>query len=233
MKFWLVPFSVLAVACVPGALAAPFADRTALEAAVYNCLYVDATGVTCCATADCGPAGSAEMKDWDVSSVTDMRDMFYQASVFNADLSSWDVSSVTGMGYMFEGAAMTLIPSWYIGECPSGYAGTATCTRCPKGKWQGSFGQLECIACKQPDWCPGGESCVDGREGPACSVCEEDWYPLKDVCYPCKQDAQFYLLLFLGISVFAIFIAAVVFPGKVKATWKRLRRAKKQAEVRL
>jgi len=53
------------------------------------------------------------------------------------------------------------------------------------------------------------------------------------VCYPCKQDAQFYLLLFLGISVFTIFIAAVVFPGKVKATLKRLRRAKKQAEVRL
>ena len=56
---------------------------------------------------------------------------------------------------------------------------------------------------------------------------------LEDVCHPCKQDAQFYLLVFLGISVFAVFIAAVVFPGKVKAGWKRLQRVKKQAEKRV
>ena len=56
---------------------------------------------------------------------------------------------------------------------------------------------------------------------------------LEDVCYPCKQDAKFFLLVFLGISVFAGFIAAVVFPGKIKAGWNRLRRAKKHAEDRL
>ena len=143
------------------------------------------------------------------------------------------VADMNGMFHYTTFAAQNLIPSWYIGKCPIGYAGAATCTLCPKGKWQGETGQLECIACNQPDWCPGGGSCVDGRHGAACSKCDKDWYPLKDVCYPCKQDAQFYLLLFLGISVFTIFIAAVVFPGKVKATWKRLRRAKKQAEVRL
>ena len=77
-------------ACAQGA---PFNSRDQLKAAVDNCLAVDATGVTCCATADCGPAGSAEMKDWDVSSVTDMAYMFNQAWTFNADLSSWDVTS--------------------------------------------------------------------------------------------------------------------------------------------
>ena len=56
---------------------------------------------------------------------------------------------------------------------------------------------------------------------------------LEDVCYPCKQDAQFFLLLFLGISVFVVFIAAVVFPGKVKAGWKRLQLVQKQAEKRV
>ena len=48
MKIWLVLFSVLVVACVPDAFAAPFADRTALKAAVDSCLAVDATGVACC-----------------------------------------------------------------------------------------------------------------------------------------------------------------------------------------
>ena len=56
---------------------------------------------------------------------------------------------------------------------------------------------------------------------------------LEDVCYPCKQDAKFFFLVFLGILMFAGFIAAVVFPGKVKAGWNRLLRAKKQAEDRV
>ena len=37
----------------------------------------------------------------DLSRVTDMRDMFYEASSFNGNLSSWDVSSVNRMDYMF------------------------------------------------------------------------------------------------------------------------------------
>ena len=43
--------------------------------------------------------------NWDVSNVTDMNWMFYQASSFNQPLNDWDVSSVTDMGYMFYGAA--------------------------------------------------------------------------------------------------------------------------------
>ena len=41
---------------------------------------------------------------WDVSSVTDMGDMFYRALSFDQDISNWDVSSVTDMGNMFKSA---------------------------------------------------------------------------------------------------------------------------------
>ena len=88
--------------CVPGALAAPFADRTALKAAVDSCLAVDTTGVACCNSgANCGAAGTDEMDKWGVSSVTSMQDMFWGASAFNADISGWDTSQVTDMGAMF------------------------------------------------------------------------------------------------------------------------------------
>ena len=41
----------------------------------------------------------------DLSRVTNMEDMFYDASSFNGSLSSWNVSSVTRMNYMFSGAS--------------------------------------------------------------------------------------------------------------------------------
>ena len=41
----------------------------------------------------------------DLSRVTNMEDMFYEASSFNGDLSGWNVSSVTRMNYMFSGAS--------------------------------------------------------------------------------------------------------------------------------
>ena len=44
------------------------------------------------------------LSGWDVSKVTDMTEMFYGATSFDGNLSSWDVSQVTGMGGMFEEA---------------------------------------------------------------------------------------------------------------------------------
>ena len=76
---------------VPGAFAAPFADRTALKAAVDSCLGADGdpTGVACCSKSlvDCGAAGTTEMADWDVSLVTDMNGLFSGKAQFNADIS--------------------------------------------------------------------------------------------------------------------------------------------------
>jgi surface protein len=40
----------------------------------------------------------------DLGSVTDMEQMFGDASSFNGDISGWNVSAVTNMGYMFRGA---------------------------------------------------------------------------------------------------------------------------------
>ena len=90
---------------MPGAFAAPFADRTALKAAVDNCIAVDSTGVACCNHgADCGAAGTVEIPYWDVSQVTSMSELFYNKGSFNADISRWDTSSVTTMYRMFRGA---------------------------------------------------------------------------------------------------------------------------------
>jgi len=90
---------------VPGAFAAPFADSTALKAAVDNCIAVDPAGVACCNHgADCGAAGTAEMPYWDVSLVTSMRELFKDKTQFNADISRWNTSSVTTMYGMFRNA---------------------------------------------------------------------------------------------------------------------------------
>ena len=53
---------------------------------------------------------------WNVSNVTDMSIMFFDASAFNQDVSSWDVSSVTNMVSMFSGATVfnQNIGSWNV-----------------------------------------------------------------------------------------------------------------------
>ena len=42
-----------------------------------------------------------DISSWDVSSVTDMSQMFQFATAFNQDISFWDTSKVTDMSYMF------------------------------------------------------------------------------------------------------------------------------------
>ena len=43
-----------------------------------------------------------EINTWDVSSVTDMSEMFYSTDSFNGNISEWDVSGVTDMYKMFQ-----------------------------------------------------------------------------------------------------------------------------------
>ena len=45
-----------------------------------------------------------EINTWDVSLITDMRQLFQSKTTFNDDISSWDVSSVTTMHQMFNDA---------------------------------------------------------------------------------------------------------------------------------
>ena len=46
-------------------------------------------------------AFNQDLNDWDVSSVTTMKNMFSDTEVFNGNISGWDVSSVTDMSHMF------------------------------------------------------------------------------------------------------------------------------------
>ena len=48
---------------------------------------------------------NGDLSNWDVSSVTDMSEMFRKAVDFNQDLHNWDVSNVTNMFAMFEEAS--------------------------------------------------------------------------------------------------------------------------------
>ena len=45
------------------------------------------------------------IQDWDVSSVTNMSNLFQNKTSFNNDISSWDTSNVTNMSNMFNGAS--------------------------------------------------------------------------------------------------------------------------------
>ena len=63
------------------------------------------TGITNCDnmfgyTSNLPASPTANLNNWDTSSVTSMIDMFYPSS-FNQDIGNWDVSSVTDMRYMF------------------------------------------------------------------------------------------------------------------------------------
>jgi len=44
---------------------------------------------------------NGDIDNWDVSNVTNMKQMFWYANSFNQDIGKWDVSSVTDMGSMF------------------------------------------------------------------------------------------------------------------------------------
>ena len=56
-----------------------------------------------------------DIGSWDVSSVTDIRWIFYEATAFNQDISTWDVSNVTSTYSMFNG--YTIQPRYQFLGC--------------------------------------------------------------------------------------------------------------------
>ncbi|MGB1075845.1 MAG: BspA family leucine-rich repeat surface protein [Flavobacteriales bacterium] len=67
---------------------------------------------------------NSDISLWDVSGVTNMANMFREATNFNGDLSSWDVSSVTQMTGMFLGAEQFVgdLSSWDVSNVTMMYA---------------------------------------------------------------------------------------------------------------
>jgi surface protein len=92
------------------------------------------------AFADCWNLGnSGNIDGWDVSSVTNMEQMFGGAVSFNLPISSWDVSSVTDMSDMFSGALSFNQPigSWDVSSMTdmSGMFGLTPSFNQPIGSW--------------------------------------------------------------------------------------------------
>ena len=61
-------------------------------------------------------AFNQDIRGWDVSNVTNMRGMFWNAGAFNQHLNDWDVSNVTDMSHMFQQATAfdSLISRWDV-----------------------------------------------------------------------------------------------------------------------
>ena len=60
----------------------------------------------------------SNLNNWNTSNITDMREMFEGARMFNSDISGWDTSNVTNMSGMFSGADSfdQNISSWCISK---------------------------------------------------------------------------------------------------------------------
>ena len=54
-------------------------------------------------TGELGKIDNINISNWDVSNVTNMKQMFAGYKTFNCDLSNWDVSNVKDMSFMFNG----------------------------------------------------------------------------------------------------------------------------------
>ena len=82
-----------------------------IKGAVDACLNLSPVG-------DCSTGPHGPISDWDVSRVTDMKKMFYEARLFNQDLSKWNVREVKNMRNMFNGAELFNqdLSSWNVGQ---------------------------------------------------------------------------------------------------------------------
>ena len=64
-----------------------------------SCVSMRAMFISCV-----GLVGNSSFENWNTSAVTDMREIFQNASSFNQDISLWAVQNVTNMRNMFTGA---------------------------------------------------------------------------------------------------------------------------------
>lgn len=101
---------------------------TSMEGAFKGCGYLDVTAtdtpnlshVTTMETmfSGCGSlTGTEAFNNWDVSTITNMADLFNGASIFNQNISNWNVSNVTNMKGVFVTTRFNQdISSWNVGK---------------------------------------------------------------------------------------------------------------------
>jgi len=80
----------------------PESPNELLRKAVSVCFEKESTGkCECTYDSPCGIYTNGGMSEWDVSKVTDMRELFANKDTFNENISSWDTAQVTDMYRMF------------------------------------------------------------------------------------------------------------------------------------
>ena len=99
---------------------------------------------------------NGDISAWDVSAVTNMREMFYEAFDFNGDISAWDVSAVTDMYAMFGDAndfnQQLCGQAWIdtnadtnmmFADSGGGAISDVACTLCAAGKFKDNTGTCQ------------------------------------------------------------------------------------------
>ena len=90
----------------------------ALVVPVYTTAEALSSAVNACIVASPVGACSPAIGTWDVSSVTNMSNLFQNMDSFNTDISLWNVAHVTAMSDMFNGAGAFNKPigSWNVSQ---------------------------------------------------------------------------------------------------------------------
>eukprot|EP00230_Micromonas_polaris_P012543 CAMPEP_0197133822 /NCGR_PEP_ID=MMETSP1390-20130617/26060_1 /TAXON_ID=38833 /ORGANISM="Micromonas sp., Strain CCMP2099" /LENGTH=1053 /DNA_ID=CAMNT_0042576521 /DNA_START=181 /DNA_END=3342 /DNA_ORIENTATION=+ len=166
-SFRVVCIALVVTMLVSTARAEPFTTSASLKSAVDRCLDVEPSGENCCSretgAANCGPAGTTDMPDWDVSQVTNMDNLFNEKSSFNQDISRWDYEESSGM---------------YDGPPDAWQRGVSTpCTDTVASPFT-NLASLKSAVDRCLDVEPSGENCCSSglaNCGPACAVDMPDW----------------------------------------------------------
>ena len=116
--------------------------------------------------------------------------------------------------------------------CASGFFRTNDpvpyeCSLCPAGEWQDALGASFCLKCNHLGWCTGGKNCKKGHTGLACSECVKGWFFFQGSCFECKEGAQYYSLIVLGVSLCALIVFVIVFADKLEKFRRRSFNTKK------
>jgi len=101
-------------------------------------------------------------------------------------------------------------PNGFCDKCGSGNysasVGSEVCERCVPGFWSDAEGAIFCYKCQEPEWCLGGNQCVEGNVGTMCASCQQGWYLLFKDCLECPENPFVYTLAVIGGVIFLMML---------------------------